>query len=368
MSRSSERFFIERPYLDHVCYLYLTRKPAGRHLGSSALSSLLRKHIVPVETLDEKFFEDFIAAVGQFEQILCDSGFVSMKRLKDEELSVKLGEYLNLGSDHVVRDISFDGGIQVGEKHCELFVLADVADLPAHCGARLHYDRYSSDKARFGIGFASQVGQLLSCNHVYNQYLFIEDSLVTIKKLEARKLRLQSLSAYSRNNLLAKQSVDDFLNEANGGQQLPVKAHFNVLAWSDSREQLKSVRNLCGAALSQMDVTPKIETVGAPQIFWAGIPGNAADFPMNEAFDTFSVQASCFFNLETNYRTSVSPIGVRLGDRISGRPRHLDISDELMERGLVTNRIKYLLAHPVQGSPLQQIILSDPTTKMAPTL
>ena len=349
LSRSSERFFSERPYLEHSCYLYLTKKPLGRQMTTSAFSSLLRKHIVPVETLDEKFFEGFVSTVGQFEEILCDSGFVSMKRLKDAELGWKISEFLNLGDNNVLRDISFDGGIQVGEKHCELFVLADVGDLPAHCGYRLHYDRYSSDKAKFGIGFASPLGQLLSCNHIYNQYLFIEDADATVKKLESRKLRLQSLSAYSRNNLLAKQSVDEFLNEAISGQRLPVKAHFNVLAWGDSKEHLKSVRNQCGAALSQIDATPKIETVGAPQIFWAGIPGNAADFPMNDAFDTFSVQASCFLNLETNYQTSVSPIGVRLGDRISGRPLHLDLSDELMGRGLVTNRNKIFIGPSGSG-------------------
>src|SRR6188508_390461 len=49
LSRSSERFFNERPYLDHVCYIFLTKKPAGRKLSSSLFSNLLRKTIVPEE-------------------------------------------------------------------------------------------------------------------------------------------------------------------------------------------------------------------------------------------------------------------------------------------------------------------------------
>ena len=32
LSRSSERFFNERPYLDHTCYIFLTKKPNGRKL------------------------------------------------------------------------------------------------------------------------------------------------------------------------------------------------------------------------------------------------------------------------------------------------------------------------------------------------
>jgi Bacteroides conjugation system ATPase, TraG family len=98
-----------------------------------------------------------------------------------------------------------------------------------------------------------------------------------------------------------------------------------------------------------MDATPKLETEGYAQIFWAGIPGNAADFPMNDTFDTFSAQACCFFNLETSYRSSTSPIGIRLGDRLSGKPVHVDISDEPMLKGICTNRNKFILGPSGSG-------------------
>ena len=227
--------------------------------------------------------------------------------------------------------------------------MADAEYMPSLCGSRINYDKYSTDKTKFSIGFASPVGQLLSCNHIYNQYVFIEDVQKTIQKLEAKRLRLQSLSAYSRENTIAKEATDNFLNEAIGDQRLPVKAHFNLLAWTDNKEELKDIRNLCSAALTQMDATPKIETEGAAQIFWAGIPGNAGDFPMNDTFDTFSSQACCFFNLETNYRSSLSPMGMRLGDRLTGRPVHVDISDEPMEKGICTNRNKFILGPSGSG-------------------
>ena len=47
LTRSSERFFNERPYLDHQCYIFLTKKPANRKLSTSAASNLLRKSILP---------------------------------------------------------------------------------------------------------------------------------------------------------------------------------------------------------------------------------------------------------------------------------------------------------------------------------
>jgi conjugation system TraG family ATPase len=350
LSRSSERFFNERPYLNHECYIMLTKKPANRKASSSVFSSLLRRTIVPEETLKPKHFQEFLNHAGQFEKILTDSGFITMNRLKDAALADLILQYLNLSKgENILRDIEFKEEWKIGENHCQLYTMADAEFVPPLCGSRINYDKYSSDKTKFSVGFASPIGQLLSCNHIYSQYVFLEDTQRTIKKLESKRLRLQSLSAYSRENSISKEATDAFLNEAISEQRLPVKAHFNLLAWTDNVEELKQIRNLCSSALTQMDATPKQETEGAAQIFWAGIPGNAADFPMNDTFDTFSPQACCFFNLETNYRSSLSPIGIRLGDRLSGKPVHVDISDEPMNKGIVTNRNKFILGPSGSG-------------------
>lgn len=358
LTRSSERFFNERPYLDHQCYIMLTKKPAGRKPPTSLFSNLLRRSIVPEETLKPQLLQDFLDAAGQFERILMDSGFIKLKRLKNEELSGSgnycglIERYMNLQpteTNFLLRDISFADGIRVGDNYCQLFTLADAVDLPAHCGSRINYDKYSTDKTKFSVGFASPLGQLLACNHIFNQYIFIDDQQKTLQKLESKRLRLQSLSAYSRENAISRDATNDFLNEAISQQRLPVKAHFNVLVWTDNKDAQKDVRNLVSSALAQMDAVPKQELDGAPQIHWAGIPGNAADFPMNDTFDTFAEQACCFLNLETNYRSSISPMGIRLGDRLTGKPVHVDISDEPMSKGIITNRNKFILGPSGSG-------------------
>lgn len=358
LSRSSERFFNERECLEHHCYIYLTQKPKDRKLGSSVYSNLLRKSIVPQQTINPVLFKDFLDSAGQFERILKDSGFVTLVRMNNDELAgttEKAGaieRYCFLstpGKRPVLQDIHIKDEIRIGNNHCELYTLADVEDLPALCGSRINYDKYSTDRTKFSIGFASPLGQLLNCNHILNQYVFIEDSQKTIKRLEAKKLRLQSLSGYSRENAISRDAVNDFLNEAIGQQRLPVKAHFNVLAWSDDEAKVKDLKNLVSSAMAQMDAMAKRETDGAPQIWFAGMPGNEADFPMNETFDTFVEQATCFFNLETNYRDSVSPFGIRLGDRLTGKPVHVDISDEPMRLGWTTNRSKFTLGPSGSG-------------------
>ena len=358
LTRSSERFFNERPFLDHSCYIMLTKKPAGRRNATSLFSNLLRSSIVPEETLKPQLLQDFADTCGQFKRIMEDSGFIKLERLQNESLrseSRRIGlveKYCFLSEredSFVFKDIRFDEGLAVGDKHCQLFTLGDAADLPGLCGSRINFDRYSTDKTKFSIGFASTLGQLLSCNHIYNQYIFIEDSQKTIQKLESKRLRLQSLSAYSRENMIARDATNDFLNEAVSQQRLPVKAHFNVLAWSTDKEDLKEIKNKVSSALAQMDAVAKQETVGAPQIYWAGMAGNAADFPMNDTFDTFTEQAVCFLNMETGYKSSLSPCGIRLGDRLTGKPVHVDISDEPVKMGICTNRNKFILGPSGSG-------------------
>ncbi|MGY4539451.1 conjugation system TraG family ATPase [Mucilaginibacter sp. UYNi724] len=357
LSRSSERFFNERPYLDHRCYIFLTKKPKDRKLSSSVYSNILRKSIVPQHTVNKVLFNDFLDSAGQFERVLKDSGFITLRRLSDEELAgtgnrpgiIEKYCFLQKEGEKTIRDVHVKDELRIGEAHCKLFTLSDAEDLPALCGSRINYDKYSTDRTKFSIGFASPLGQLLPCNHMYNQYIFIEDAPKTLKRLEAKKLRLQSLSAYSRENAISRDATNDFLNEAIGQQRLPVKAHFNVLAWSEDEAEIKDLKNKVSSALAQMDATPKEETDGAPQIWWSGLPGNQADFPMNDTFDTFLEQATCFLNLETNYRSSISPFGIRFGDRLSGRPVHTDISDEPIKLGYTTNRNKFIIGPSGSG-------------------
>jgi conjugation system TraG family ATPase len=70
---------------------------------------------------------------------------------------------------------------------------------------------------------------------------------------------------------------------------------------------------------------------------------------MNDTFDTFAEQAACFLNLETSYRSSGSPVGIRLGDRLTGRPVHVDLSDEPVKNGICTNRNKFILGPSGSG-------------------
>jgi len=345
LAEAGDRYFEGRSYMEHSCYLMLTKKADDRKAGSSGYSGIMRKSIVPRQATDPKLFNTFLEKAGAFERILSDSGYVKLERLNDDELSGTkdkpglIEKYCFLLGDHespLIKDVHLEDHIKVGNDHCALFTLSDVEDLPALCGSRMTYDSYSTDKTKFSIGFAAPLGMLLDCNHLYSQYIFIDDEVKTIKQLEAKKLRLQSLSAYSRENAIARDATNDFLNEAISQQRVPVKAHYNVLAWADSPEEMQQIRNRVGSAMAKMDAQSKLETDGAPQLWWSGIPGNAADFPMNDTFDTFLEQATCFLNMESHERSAQT--GIRFGERRNGRPVLVDLFDAPMKNGIITNR------------------------------
>ena len=143
--------------------------------------------------------------------------------------------------------------------------------------------------------------------------------------------------------------IEMYLNEAHSQGVRSVRCHCNVMAWAESESELKRIRNDVGSQLALMGCTPHHNTVDVPVLFWAAIPGNEADFPAEESFYTFLDQALCLFNEETNYRSSLSPFGIKMSDRLSGIPIHLDISDLPMKRGTITNRNKFILGPSGSG-------------------
>ena len=179
--------------------------------------------------------------------------------------------------------------------------------------------------------------------------MFIDDSAANLQKFEKMAKNMHSLSRYSRSNQINKEWIDEYLNEAHSFGLTSVRCHCNVMAWSDDREELKQIKNEVGSQLALMECKPRHNTTDTPTLFWAGIPGNEADFPAEESFYTFIEQAVCFFSEETNYKNSPSPFGIKMVDRLTGKPLHIDISDLPMKKGIITNRNKFVLGPSGSG-------------------
>ena len=359
LSKSYERHFNERPYLNHKCYLYLTKTTRERSRQRSDFNSLCRGSLLPKEMVDKDTAARFLEAVEQFERIMNDSGHVSLRRLEADEITGTEGrpglveKYFSLSLEDetaVLQDICLNpGGMRVGDKRLCVHTLSDTEDLPGRVSTDMRYERMSTDRSDCRLSFAAPVGLLLPCNHIYSQYVFIDDAQEILRTMEKTSRNMLSLSKYSRSNAVNREWTEMYLDEAHTKGVLPVRCHCNVTAWAEDREELRRVKNDTGSQLAMMECTPRHNTVDAPVLYWAGIPGNAGDFPAEESFYTFLEQAVCLFTAETNYRSSPSPFGIRMADRRNGIPLHVDISDLPMKRGIITNRNKFVLGPSGSG-------------------
>lgn len=191
LARASERHFNERPFLDHACYLFLTKTTRQRMARQSNFSSLCRGTILPKEVGNREEVTKFMEAVDQFERIINDDDRIRLTRMTEEELvgtkekSGLLDRYFSLSeTGHAsLEDIRLGADlVRVGDNRLCLHTLSDTDDLPAVVSTDSRYERLSTDRSDCRLSFAAPVGLMLSCNHLFNQYLFIEDSEENLSK------------------------------------------------------------------------------------------------------------------------------------------------------------------------------------------
>lgn len=358
LAKSYQQHFNERPFLNHYCYVFITKTSKDRMRMQSNFSTLCKGVLVPKEIRDKEAVSRFMESVSQFERIVNDCGFVKLERLSEEDITGSSGkqglldQYFTLSrqAGTALQDIAIGAEeMRIGNNRLCLHTLSDTDELPGTVSTDTRFEKLSTDRSDCRLSFAAPVGLLLNCNHIYNQYLFLDNSDDNLKKFEKSARNMHSLGRYSRSNQINKEWIERYLNEAHSYGLSSIRAHFNVMAWSDDPSQLKQLKNDTGSALALMECKPHHNTTDVATLYWAGIPGNAGDFPSEESFYTFIEPALCFFTEETNYQNSLSPFGIKMADRLTGNPIHLDISDLPMKKGIITNRNKFILGPSGSG-------------------
>ena len=287
LDRSYERHFNERPFLHHSVYLCLTKTTKQRMAQRSDFSTLCRGTLLPKEVRERGAVLKFLEAVDQFERIINDSGCMRLRRLSADEIAGTddkrglLDRYLSLRDDAAgtLEDLRLGADeVRIGDQILCLHTLSDTDDLPAAVATDGRYERLSTDRSDCRLSFAAPVGLMLPCNHIYNQYLFIDDSEENLKRFEKQARNMLSLARFSRSNQINREWIEEYLNVAHSQGLASIRAHFNVLAWSDDREELRQIKNDVGSSLALMECRPRHNTTDTATLYWAGMPGNAGDF------------------------------------------------------------------------------------------
>lgn len=167
LSRSFELHFNERPFLNHYCYLFLTKTTRERSRRQSDFSTLCRGNVIPKEMEGKDTVTKFLEAVGQFERIMNDSGFITLTRLTSPEITGEDGKagiiekYFSLSQTDTttLKDIQLNPeDMRIGDNVLCMHTLSDVEDLPGTVGTDTRYERLSTDRSDCRLSFAAPVG------------------------------------------------------------------------------------------------------------------------------------------------------------------------------------------------------------------
>ncbi|WP_338877301.1 TraG family conjugative transposon ATPase (plasmid) [Spirosoma sp. SC4-14] len=365
LDRSSEIHFNERPFLHHECFLYLTYSQGERTRTKVGATSLLKPRIVPKRALNRQEIDKFMVAALQLKSILESSRLIKCRRLSSDEIQPDrdapvdqaglIERYMTLSlKDEIVplmdMDFTSDDELRIGGKYSKFFTISQVDDMPDSINTNVRIGALSTENSNLSVGYSTPIGLMLDCNHIYNQYVFIDDRTLLTAELEKKAGNMLALANFDRANAVNANLVNGFLTMAAEKSLSPVRIHSNLQVWTDDKLRLPELRNKATAAIAKMNLKPRENTRDAAFLFFAGIPGNSPDLPREDTFTQFAPQAACLFNHETNYYTSESAKNsVRVVDRLSGRPLWVDFSDEPMQRNWVTNRNKFIIGPSGSG-------------------
>lgn len=361
LSSAYASHFQGRSFLSHRSFLFITLSCKANMETTSVLSSLCRNRLIPKEQMDENRLNDFTQAVSRFIQILSDNG-IYVRRIEDSELlgdDLQLGiieQYLNLkfSGGTVLSDLHVeDGCLMVGDNYVSCHSIADLDAVPSFvCSCSNNSKLSSPPNFHVPQSFTADLGLSLNCEHIFNQYYFLEDDKKILDSIRQKGKLQQAFSNASRANSLNLQRNMEFLDEAYEGQKRAVKCAFNVITWDKNWNKLLDKNALVEAAMSKINCCTKTKTEKiVPQVFWGGIPGAASQYPKELTFLTFLEQACCFLNFDTNYKNMVgsSDFGIYLTDRLAGVPVRIDLDDYPKKKGWIDNRNKVIIGPSGSG-------------------
>ncbi|KAA6304038.1 Type IV secretion system protein virB4, partial [termite gut metagenome] len=170
-------------YLNHACFLFLTKTTKERMRRQSNFNTLCRGFLIPKEIRNREIITKFLEAVGQFERIVNDSGLIKLTPLTSDEITGTkespgiIEKYFSLSLEDTtcLQDIQLSPEeMRIGDNVLCLHTLSDTDDLPSEVATDSRYEKLSTDRSDCRLSFAAPVGLLLSCNHLYNQFIFID--------------------------------------------------------------------------------------------------------------------------------------------------------------------------------------------------
>lgn len=346
--------FRGRRHLTHRSYLYvvLGSKAVSTRPGSaSGIFGLGRS--VDIPTPDR--VAAFRAKCQEFAAIASRGDYFKMRVLTEEDYVGAPGRtgvtqrYMMLGQEgSMVSDVALaPDGVSVLDRVAQAFSVGETDLLPSQVASVGVVDSLSiPGRTELFLSFAAPLGLLLDCEHCVNQYFIVPSQSELMRSLEKEQKKMSG-GIKSADNRINAEQLRAFLDEAYNSGLFMVKSHLNVLAWG-AREDAMRIKGLVSSALSSMGVRSNYNNYNTPVLYYAGIPGAAADLG-HENYMTMEMHSALCLGIFETFDRGIEGGTFPICDRMRGTPLTLDIQRRAQAAGYIGNFNSFILGPSGSG-------------------
>ena len=324
--------FEGREYLDHIQYIWFSFNPAregragvmkGTLQGSAAG---IRYRTPDLKDLHERMLH-FESRCSEFVSVITSDAY-SARRLMDNDLESALEDHcLWYGSPVDHTDIIQKDGTYLDRDTRRMFSYSfcRTDDMPGEVSNTVKVRELSGTDSDILMSCASPIGSDLEEEHIVNIYYLFPNQAAVLRDLDKRRRSMTSMSKGSAENTVNAEGIAEFINLIHSESTMAVYTHMNVLVWGD-RQRERAMRGQTGAALSQMGLTAKMNTVDMPQLWLASFPGGEMEIGEDNLMIAELEQALCLGINET-FANGIADGAIRLCDRRRGVPVRFDVQE-----------------------------------------
>lgn len=355
LEQANEAHYENRPYLVGTHYLYISIVPTNYlKYDAKRANSFLRKNrdsflsnTVPKEFIDGDLLVEFRSQVESVNTLINASGLIKSNILKYDELFSKDGlyaKYFGLSEEHSnTSDISFEqNAIWSGTRKAQFFTVENLEQFTKdHISTYEFFGKFTTEQNKFPIGNLFSLGFKIPQEHIINQYIYIPDQEKILKQLRKKAKRFHQFSSSKKDdsNTIYSNQIYEYTREILENHKETVYYHLNVLGFGNEDGQERNRSNAISSAFKKLKINVKKNSIDRKNLFFGGVPGNAVGIPADMYMPMPSDMASSLLYFEGGYADCSKAVdGLRLVDRISGRPLSVSVYREPEKKDWIFNR------------------------------
>ncbi|NYJ28200.1 TraG family conjugative transposon ATPase [Allomuricauda sp. ARW1Y1] len=355
LERANEHHFEDRPYLIGTHYLYISIVPKNYiNYSSKRANSFLGKNrdfylnqTVPTEFIDTDALAHFENQVANVNNLINATGLVKSKILEYEDLFSENGlyaKYFGLSERNTnLRDVDFSGNtVNIGRKQGRFFTLENLDQFTKdHIGSHELYGKFTTRHNRFPIGNLFSLGFKVPHEHIINQYIYVPNQEKVLAGLRKKAKNFQRFGSgrWDDSNTIYANQIYEYTKDVLESHRETVFYHLNVFGFEEEKDRQRQMENDIASAFKKLKINAKQNTIDRKNLFFAGVPGNGIGISSDMYMPMPSDMASALLYFEGGYKDSSEAVeGLRLVDRISGRPLSVSVYREPEKKDWIFNR------------------------------